>query len=441
MTIDNNCREMLIRLENAGFEAYFAGGCVRDTIMEREINDIDITTSALPEEIMKVFSDERVIPTGIKHGTVTVIHCGIPFEITTFRIDGAYSDSRRPDSVVFSRSLKDDVSRRDFTVNALAMDKNGNITDFFGGIEDIKNKVIRCVGCPEKRFSEDALRIMRAVRFSSQLGFIIEKDTSDALFAMRSRLKEISRERIREELDKLICGKSCVEVMLKYREIIAEIIPELRCCFDFEQHSKYHKYDVYKHTIKAVNAVPNDDLFLRRALLLHDAGKPETFKMDEEGYGHFKYHAIASERIAREVLTRLRYDRHTVEMTCDIIKRHSQKVESERQVRHIISEMGLEGFIKLMEMKKADNSAKRSFVLDENREIDDYIAAARRFDAENRCMSLSQLSVNGRDIMSLGYSGAAVGKILKETLELVIDEELPNEKDVLIAYIQSKKNS
>lgn len=439
MKIDDNCREILDRLETAGFQAFYVGGCVRDTVMGRNISDIDIASDALPEQIISVFKDCKVIPTGLKHGTVTVLSRGVPFEITTFRIDGGYSDSRHPDSVTFSRNIADDLSRRDFTVNALAMDRNGNIIDPFGGEEDIKNKIIRCVGDPVRRFSEDALRIMRAVRFASQLGFQIETETADAVLSMRERLGDISRERIRTELDKLICGKNAVSVLLEYREIIGGIIPEMRQCFGFEQHSRYHRYDVYEHIVRSVGAVPEDQLVLRRALLLHDIGKPCTYKIGEDGHGHFKGHAQAGEKIAGDILRRLKYDNHTIDITCTLIARHSDKIDSERQIKRLISKIGTETFVTLMEMKKADNCAKMDFVLEENVLFDGYIRTARRFEKEKRCMKISQLDVNGRDMLALGLSGAAVGDALRELLELVIDEKLPNEKISLIDYIKENK--
>lgn len=441
MKIDDNCREVLEKLEAAGFQAFYVGGCVRDTVMGRSISDVDVASDALPEQIMSVFYGCRVIPTGLKHGTVTVVSRGIPFEITTFRIDGDYSDSRHPDSVIFSRNITDDLSRRDFTVNAMAMDKKGNIIDPFGGTEDIKNKIIRCVGDPVRRFSEDALRIMRAVRFASQLGFEIEKDTESAALSMNDRLGNISCERIHTELDKLICGKNAVPVLLKYREIIGEIIPEMRPCFGFEQRSRYHRYDVYEHIVRSLGAAPEDSLILRRALLFHDIGKPCTFKIGEDGYGHFKGHAQAGEVMARDILRRLRYDNNTVDLTCTLIARHSDKIESERQIKRMISKIGMEAFILLMEMKKADNSAKMDFVLEENDLLDEHIRTARRLEQENSCMKLFRLAADGRDMISLGLSGADIGAALKELLELVIDESLPNEKSALIRYIQEKNKS
>ncbi len=418
-------------LEAAGFEAYYVGGCVRDTIMGREIHDIDITTSALPEDVIRVFGNERVLPTGIRHGTVTVDR---GFEVTTFRIDGDYADSRRPENVIFTRSLREDLARRDLTMNAIAMDINGNIIDYFNGMADIRDGIIRCVGEPEKRFTEDALRILRTVRFASELGAEIESGTADAVHKLCGRLELISRERVREELDKLICGKDCVRVMLGYSDVMTVIIPELKPCIGFQQHSRYHRYTVWEHIVRAVGASP-DDVVIRRAMLLHDVGKPEMFTMDENGEGHFKGHAGLSADMAEKILERLRYDRRSAELVCELIRHHSDKIHSENQVKHLTAELGLEAFCMLMECKKADNCAKNEFVLAENKDFDDYKDTAAGFVEEGACMSLKQLAVNGHDMMSLGIRGEDIGKALSELLELVMDGVLPNERDMLIRHI------
>lgn len=433
--IDEKCLYILKKLESAGFRAYIVGGCVRDMIMGREISDFDITTDALPEQIVKTFADERVIPTGIKHGTVTVMYCNEPFEITTFRIDGEYSDSRRPDNVEFTTSLREDCARRDFTMNALAMDCNGDIYDYFGGMDDAKNHIIRCVGDPEQRFTEDALRILRAIRFASVLGFEIEQSTAESALQLRQRLDFISAERIRTELVKLICGENCVEVMLKYHEIIEQIIPELGKCFNFSQYSPYHKYDVYGHIIRAVGNAPSDNELLRIALLFHDIGKPDTFRLDKNGRGHFKGHAGASAEIALKIMKRLKFDNKTIDTACTLIAMHGDKFDfggDDREnmpvseIKHIISKIGAENFFLLLELKKADNSAKNDFVLDENNIIDKIAETAHRLVAENCCMSLTQLAVNGNDLKSIGFRGREIGECLNGLLDKVMDGELEN---------------
>lgn len=433
MTDNKKAIFILQRLEKSGFKAYLAGGCVRDTLMGREPHDFDITTNALPEQTMDVFSDLTVVPTGIKHGTITVIADGEPFEITTFRVDGRYSDSRHPDSVQFTSELCDDLSRRDLTVNAIAMDRNGDIFDPFGGQQDIANKIIRCVGDPEKRFGEDALRILRTVRFASTLGFSIEENTASAADMLRGRLENVSAERIREELTKLICGENVVSVMLKYRDIIAQAVPELIPCFDFEQHSKYHKYDVYEHIVRAVDAMPMDEPLLRTTMLFHDLGKPHTFRLDENGTGHFKHHAEVGAEIALNVMKRLKYDSDTIKKVYTLILRHSEHIFNEKEMRLSLAALGPEQFRLLMEIKKADNMAKREFVLNENRWFDRCSSQAEELAANGFCLTLGQLAVNGNDLKAIGFEGQAIGAMLGKLLRAVVVGELENESSVLLA--------
>ena len=432
---------LLKRLEDAGFEAYYVGGCVRDHLMGRAVHDVDITTNALPEQTAAVFEGYKVIPTGIRHGTVTVLAEGTPYEITTYRVDGSYSDSRRPDSVEFTPDIVQDLARRDFTMNAIAMDIRGNIVDPFGGRGDIEHSLIRCVGEPEKRFTEDALRIMRGIRFASQLGFGIEEKTAQAIIDMRGRLSIISRERVRDELDKLLCGKDCGKVLTDYRVIIAEIIPEIVACFGFDQFSRYHKYDVYEHIVKAVTSAPQDQLILRRALLLHDIAKPQMFTLDENGVGHFKGHAKVSAEMAKEILTRLRFDNRTIALTSQLISHHSDKIHSERQIRLMVSEFGIETFLMLMDFKKYDNCGKNDFVLDENKEFDRFKVIAREFADSGECITLSQLAISGSDLTELGFRGKEIGTALAQLHSLVISGDLPNDKQALTNYILNEINT
>lgn len=437
MEYDNKYAFLLEKLEKSGFQAYLVGGCVRDMLLGRSVGDFDIATNALPGQIAEVFSGLRVIPTGIKHGTVTVIYDSAPFEMTTFRVDGGYSDSRRPDSVSFTPCLEEDLARRDLTVNAMAMDKNGNITDPFGGLADLKARRLKCVGDPAKRFSEDALRILRMVRFSSVLGFEADNATAEAALEMRGSLDGISRERCRDELEKTIMGESFTAAALKYRDILAQIVPELRPCFDFDQRSRYHRYDVYEHTVRAVSAAPFDRI-VRTAMLFHDIGKPSMFTLDENGVGHFKGHAGVSAEIAETVMKRLRYDNDTISQVCNVIARHSDEIVSEKQVKRLISKLGEETFFLLIEAKKADNLAKRDFVLEENEVFDSFAETARQLIQADSCMSLKQLAVNGNDMTALGVKGRAVGECLGALLELVVDGVLPNESSALIGYAKEK---
>lgn len=442
MEINKNYRFILSALENAGFSAYLVGGCVRDMLMELPIHDYDVTTNALPEQISNVFADYKVIPTGIRHGTVTVIYENTPFEITTFRIDGKYTDSRRPDNVVFTDSLYDDLSRRDFTVNSIAMDLNGKIYDPFNGADDIRKKIIKCVGDPTKRFTEDALRILRAIRFSSVLGFDIEKNTAAAVHTLKNRLDNVSAERISVELVKLINGVNSTSVLLEYRDIIGQLIPELIPSFDHDQHTPYHKYNVYEHTVRAIKAIPSgidDESTLRLTMLLHDVGKPAAFYLDENGRGHFKGHAQIGAEIARKVLRRLKFDNKTINFIYKLIYYHSEDIKNENEMKHLFGKMGPDDFLKLLEVKKADNNAKHSFVLDENIELDNYAELARRYTAENVCLSLSSLAVNGSDLMEIGLKGKEIGEWLDKLLDMVIDEKLPNERAALLSFVGEMK--
>lgn len=433
-----NAGELLNKLNKAGFEAYYVGGCVRDMLMNRTPHDIDITTNALPEEIIDVFADYHVIPTGIKHGTVTVMLCGTPYEITTYRIDGEYTDMRRPDSVRFTSCLEEDLIRRDFTMNAIAMNSEGGITDPFGGAHDIENGIIRCAGEPEKRFTEDALRILRCVRFASKLGFDVEPMTAEAVHRLKGGLDFIARERVRVELDGIICGEGCVQVMLEFSDVIMQVIPEFQPCIGFQQHSPYHCYDVWEHIVRAIGGAPCTSPLLRRTMLFHDIGKPKCFSRDEKGIGHFKGHAKESALLAEKIMQRLRYDNNSIHDVTELIRTHSDKITSEKQIRRMLSRMGERLFFDLLDVKKADNSAKRDFVVKETEEFDEIALIARRILNENACMKLSQLAVNGNDMVSLGYKGREIGQILNCLLELAVDGEIENERDVMLKFAESE---
>ena len=438
MDMDKNTEIILSELEKNGFEAYMVGGCVRDGIMGRSCHDTDITTNALPEQILEVFRSYKVVPTGLKHGTITVMCGGTPFEITTYRIDGEYTDHRRPDKVEFTNDITADLSRRDFTINAIAMDRHGNIVDPFGGKEDISAGVIRCVGVPEKRFTEDALRIMRAVRFASQLSFTIDKATAEAVHGMRGDLKNISRERIREELDKLICGINSTEVLLGYSDVITSIIPEFQPSIGLDQRSPYHRYNVWEHTVRALEAAPTDNILLRRALLFHDIGKPACMKLDETGRGHFKQHDRVGAEMTTAIMQELRYDSRSISNTAALIANHSKKIRCKADVRKMMSSIGDELFFELMEMKKCDNSAKNEFVLEENVFFDRLIEMGHEIVEKDECRSLRGLAINGSDLVQLGMKGAEIGEMQQELLELVMEEQLPNDREELIKYAEQR---
>lgn len=430
-------KAVLDRMEKHGFEAFLVGGCVRDSLLGKVPGDYDVTTNALPEETEAVFRDDfRVIETGMKHGTVTVLSDGNPIEITTYRIDGEYTDCRRPDSVSFARNLREDLARRDFTVNAMAYSESAGIIDCFGGMEDLKNRIIRCVGEPQKRFSEDALRILRAIRFSSQLDFEIESRTEEAVFSCRDLLKNISAERISVELDKLIMGDNCEEVMMKYPRILGVFIPEILPCIGFEQHNSYHRYTVWEHIVKAVSSAKKDRT-VRLAMLLHDIGKPGCFRLDEKGTGHFHDHEKLSAEAAGGILRRLRYDNHTIDRVTALIFHHYfNPSDNDRTVKKLLSKIGREAYFQLLDVQRADAASKESFCLERLPVLDSLEERGRKILAAEECFSLKNLAVNGNDLLALGFKGKAIGDTLNLLLGQVLDEKLPNEKNILLEYVK-----
>ncbi|MCH5169898.1 MAG: HD domain-containing protein [Oscillospiraceae bacterium] len=432
-------------LQNSGFESYLVGGSVRDFLMNVDLGDKDITTNATPEEVRGVFSSFRVIDTGIRHGTVTVLIDGEPIEITTYRCESAYSDNRRPDSVSFSKNFSDDVLRRDFTINGIGVSIDGEIRDEVGGKADIERKIIRAIGVPQERFSEDALRILRAIRFASVLGFKIEENTENALRETKELLKNISAERKREELLKLINGKNAEKVLLEYRDIIAVCIPEIECEFDFEQHNRHHVFDVYTHSVKALsNAI--EDANIRMALLLHDIGKPKTAKFDEKGEMHFKCHAAESIEIAGKILTDLRFSNAEKQEILTLIKYHDipfmcedMKNPSQKRIRRIVSKFGKDLSLKFLEIRRCDNMAQNpEYFLGK-----DFYGQCERMIFEitdsGECLTLKDLRINGNDLLNSGFSGKKIGEILNQILEKVLNGDLQNDKAELLAFAEKLK--
>ena len=432
MQIPQNITYILDRLEQAGYEAYIVGGCVRDSLMGAQPHDFDITTSALPEETERVFADLRVIETGLKHGTVTVLYEGEPIEITTYRIDGEYADGRHPDEVRFTRSLAEDVARRDFTMNGIAYSPKRGLFDHFDGAEDIRRGIIRCIGDPDKRFGEDALRIMRALRFSSVLGFGIEQATADSLRRNKALLHRVSAERIFTELSKLLCGRNAGAVLREYAEIFAEIIPELAPCIGYEQHSRYHAYPLYEHIVRAVENCP-PDVGIRLAMLFHDIGKPLTQSADESGEWHFYGHAEKSAELAEEIMRRFKTSNALRERVCAIIRYHGFVPEkTERFIRRRLAKHGAELFRDIMLAHIADDSAKAEFTKERIPEWREIIRMAEEILQRQPCLSTKELAVGGRDIMQLIPASPRIGETLKYLLDGVVDGRFENRRDVLM---------
>lgn len=443
INIPQNAEYILKALQNEGFESYVVGGCVRDSIMGKTPFDWDITTSALPEKTIDIFEALgcKVIKTGIKHGTVTVIKDHKPFEVTTFRIDGEYTDRRRPDGVSFTASLSEDLKRRDFTINAIVADCDGNIKDAFGGIDDINRKVIKAIGDPDKRLNEDALRIMRALRFASVLGFKIDPELQKSLRKNKELLRDIAPERINAEFSKLICGENFSWVLLNFTDIIEVFIPEISPCIGFDQKNIHHIYNVWEHSVRAVEATPAD-LILRLTMLFHDIEKPSCFFIGEDHQGHFYGHAKKSAETTEKILRRLRYDNKTIKEVTELIELHDVEIVPEKKpVLRRMGKMGKENFQKLISVKYADNAAQSPIVLsrrNEFKKIEEIAAQAQR---ESSCFNLKSLSVNGKDLIDAGFhEGREIGETLRFLLESVIDGKCINEKNELLNFAEKFRN-
>ena len=428
------------KLNMAGFEAYPVGGCVRDLLLGKTPHDWDVCTSAKPEHMKAVFSGVPCFDTGLKHGTLTVLSGGEPIEITTFRSDGGYSDHRRPDSVSFVTSLREDLSRRDFTVNALCFDEGGGVIDLFGGRADLEKGLIRCVGDPEQRFEEDALRILRALRFSSVLDFDIEKDTSAAIRKKAGLLSFVSAERVFSELKKLLTGCRAGRLLLEYREVFALIIPELAEGFDVKQNNPHHKYDVYTHICKSVDSIAPDDT-LRLTMLMHDIGKPRCKTTDEAGVDHFKKHPAVGAAMAEDILTRLKADNRTRELVCEYIKEHDNRLaENERSVARFISKHGYEFFDNYLLIRRADTLAQSMYYREEKlKDLEVLRDIRNELERKDACLKLSDLAIGGRELLALGLRGREIGMALDAALEGVIAGEVKNEREELIAYVKQKR--
>lgn len=435
----------LNRLGENGFEAFLIGGSVRDALMGLPLGDIDITTNALPHDVERVFTDFKSVETGIKHGTVTVIVKGEPIEITTYRTESGYSDNRRPDFVSFSQSFSGDVLRRDFTMNAIGISKDGEIRDEVGGMADIENKLVRAIGSAEERFSEDALRILRAVRFASVLDFEIEEDTKRAVHEKRELLKNISAERKRDELLKLINGENAEKVLLEFSDVLASCISEIECEIGFSQHNRHHVFDVYTHSVKAL-AKARNDANIRMALLLHDIGKPFTAKFDEKGEMHFKCHAQKSFEFSEKILSGLRFSNADKNEILTLIKYHDipfmcedMKKPSKKRIKRIVSKFGKDTALKLAEVRRCDNAAQNpDYFLGEDF-YDSVCKMISETSDSGECMSLKDLAVNGNDLSALGFSGREIGDTLNVLLDRVLDENLSNDREALLDFVKKIK--
>lgn len=431
-------RYIIDTITQAGYEAYAVGGCVRDSILGHVPDDWDITTSASPYQVKSLF--QRTLDTGLQHGTVTVMLEKEGFEVTTYRIDGVYEDGRHPKEVTFTASLIEDLRRRDFTVNAMAYNEQAGLVDAFDGIRDLHAGIIRCVGSPRERFCEDALRMLRAVRFSARLGYEIEPQTLAAIRELAPSLSQISAERIQSELTKLVVSPHPENLRIAYETGITQIImPEFDACMETDQNNPHHCYSVGEHILKSMEAIRPDKV-LRLAMLFHDIGKPKTQTLDENGTHHFHGHPAVSEKITRTILKRLKFDNHTVSMVTGLVKYHDQMILPEpKYVRRAILRMGEEIFPLLYEVKMADLKAQSPYLRKEKEEsLEAVYQIYRQVVEEKQCVSLKTLAVSGRDLID--NAGLRPGKKLGETLQkllgLVIEDPSLNERETLLKIVR-----
>lgn len=426
-------------LEKCGHEAYMVGGCVRDSVLGRKPHDYDICTSATPDEILQAFPYEEIIPTGLQHGTVTILINKEPFEVTTYRIDGDYSDNRRPDNVTFTKNLVEDLRRRDFTINAMAYNPKTGLIDPFNGMEDIKYKKIRCVGSAEDRFNEDALRILRAIRFEAQLGFAGLPETMFEIERQYERLKNISIERINSEFCKIVVSEQfCVELVL-YPNVFSLFIPELKDLIGFQQNNPYHAYDVFDHTVHAIEKCESDDLVVRFAVFFHDFGKPHSYQDGEDGIRHFKGHGKVSAEITDSIMKRLRFDNETRNNVVELVYYHDATFEvGNKYVKRWLNKIGEKQFRRLLEIRKADiKGQKPDYEESRIEKVNNIENILEEILQEQECFSLKDLAVNGNDVkqtMNL-KEGKDIGYWLNEILKRVMDGELKNDRDDLIYWM------
>ena len=434
LRLPSEVKYILDILKGRGYEAYIVGGCVRDAILARTPNDWDITTSAKPEEVKACF--RRTVDTGIAHGTVTVLVHDESFEVTTYRIDGVYTDGRHPSSVTFTPNLTEDLLRRDFTVNAMAYNEEAGLVDLYGGMEDLQKKCIRCVGNPDERFDEDALRVLRAVRFSAQLGFSIEHETLEAVRRHAGNLKLISAERIAAELVKLLISPHPEMVRTLYETGITRVIlPEFDAMMETPQNTPYHMYNVGEHTIKTLEAIEPDKL-LRLTMLLHDIGKPAVRYTDSTGRDHFNGHGKAGAEMAHSILRRLKFDNDTISKVDRLVLYHDLRpFPKAKEVRKAVFLLGEDLFISYLKVQWADTCGKSAFKQEEAFErIREVTAVYEQILADRDCLSLRDLAINGYDLMEMGIRGREIGDILNAALKAVLDEPEMNERETLLEF-------
>lgn len=436
MILPKNVNNIIDTLYSNGYEAFVVGGCVRDSILGKNPNDFDVTTNAKPLKVKEIFEEVgyKVIDTGLQHGTVTIVIEKENFEVTTYRIEGEYLDNRRPSEVFFTNELKEDLKRRDFTINALAYNNKFGTIDYFSGKEDLQNKIIRAIGEKEKRFEEDGLRMLRAVRFEAQLGFEIEKETLKAIKVNSILLKNISAERIRDEFIKILISSSPSKGIRRLLDLdlLQYIIPELLETVNFDQRSRYHDKDVFNHTMMVLDNVENN-LEIRLAALLHDIAKPKTFTMDKKG-GHFYFHEVEGEKMAKDILKKLRFDNSSIEKVSLLIRNHMRVpgIKSKAKLKKYIVDIGEDNLNTLFNLMRADRiSSHPTYAKYED--IDEVNRACNSILERNEPMRIKDLKINGNDLIEIGVEkGKKVGEILNLLLQDVLENPKLNEREYLM---------
>ena len=438
MNLPQYVTQCLDALESAGYASYAVGGCVRDACLGLTPHDYDLCTAALPEQTEAVFAGKQLVLAGKKHGTVGVVtDCGV-VEITTFRTEGDYRDNRHPNWVSFVPEVEQDLARRDYTINAMAYSPKRGFADTFGGRADLRAKVLRAVGDPEQRFQEDSLRILRGVRFAVRFGFSVEEETEQAMSSQAELMDNLARERVFDELCKLLPLVNA-EDLCRFAPILAAVIPELRPMIGFDQHSPHHAYDLFTHVAHVVEAVPGD-LTLRWAALLHDVGKVPTFTRDATGRGHFYGHAQVGAEMADGILRRLKAPAALREQAVTLIGGHMTRLEPNRKtLRRQLGRLGWDTMDKLLSLQEADMGSKGTGNPEELEQFAQVRGLLEEIKAENACLRVTDLAVNGRDLIALGYTGKAIGDCLNALLERVLDETLPNERQALLQAAEREK--
>ncbi|SHI71563.1 tRNA nucleotidyltransferase (CCA-adding enzyme) [Pseudobutyrivibrio xylanivorans DSM 14809] len=438
MNLPADVQNIISVLESNGHEAYAVGGCVRDCILGKVPHDWDITTSALPEQVKALF--ERTFDTGIEHGTVTVLMHGVGYEVTTYRVDGKYEDGRHPKEVTFTASLEEDLKRRDFTINAMAYNDIRGLVDLFGGEEDLEAGIIRAVGNPTERFTEDALRMLRALRFSAQLGFEIEQGTYDAIKTLAPTLGKISAERIQVEMVKLVTSAHPERIRDVYATGLTKIFfPEFDDMMECQQVNKHHMYSVGEHTIVSMGLAP-DDKVIRLTMMLHDIAKPVCKTTDENGQNHFKMHPVKGAEMARTVLRRLKFDNDTTDKVCNLVKNHDDRPEiNPRNVRRMIIRVGQENFNDLLAVKRADCLAQSMYHREEKLSyIDELEKVFNEVVAAGDCLRIKDLQINGKDLIAMGVpQGQRIGAVLSTIFDAVVENPELNQRETLLNMVKS----